>query len=419
VKGVKNIKDTNIIRNKPYMLYITNVVLSYLGNRLTFLVIIQLMMFTEYKIFGVATVTLIRLLPVAMFSTLAGKVSKKYKDSNVLIFGDLIEGITILLIVFFRNPKFILIIFAINSIIDVFADVSGFSFYDKLIDREDVNSANSVLSFVKSIINILGPILAAITLGVFGITVALIIDSITFFIGALTTIIIKYHYGIDEKFEIKEEVQKEEVQDENRLNQKFSNAFYLIKQNYKLKYMFLMLLITVFITEAQAPFMYIFGEEYLGVEVSVSGMFISAIGVGSALASLMLLKFPEILLDLKTIFYSVFIDGLALIILSNSKNIVVAFLAFTIFGITGAVFFVAMRNLIQLEVPKDRISEIYGYRFASTSIVKIMSIVLSALLVKKFINTTQLFKISGYLEMIAATIMFLFYSKVSKKMIGE
>lgn len=401
-------KTTALIKNRPYMLYITNIFLSYIGNRLTFLAIIQLMMYTEYKVFGVATVTLIRLLPIIVFSTAASKVSKKYKDSTILLLGDIIEGITVVLIVFFRNPIFVLGIFTINSIIDVFADVSGFSFYDKLLKREEVNSANSILRFVQSVVSIIGPIIAVIILSTFGMTVALIIDSLTFFIGAITTVIIKYYYKIKEDIVIKEE------SIEKKKSRKLKTLHY-INQNYKLKYMFLILIITVLLTENQAPFMYVFGEEHLGVDISVSGMFISAIGVGSAIASLLLLKFDNLVLNLKLIFYSVIIDGIALIILSNSKNIIMAFLAFGIFGVTGSIFFVSMRNLIQLEVPSERISEVYAFRFSSTSLAKIISISIGAILVNKLITVTQLFMISGLIETFLAIIMLISLKNHMKK----
>lgn len=388
-----------------------------------FLAIIKLMMDSEFKIFGVAFVTLIRLLPAAIFPTLAGKISTKYKNSNVLLLGDIVEGLLVLLIVFYQNKSLILLIFLINSIIDVFADVSGFAFFDTIVEKDQINDANSIFKLANSVINIVGPIIAAFIVGYFGIKTALIIDASTFFIGAITTFIIKYYYKVKEDiYTIQDEnnkdnnetIKEKKTKDKKEKLQIFNSISYVLSNN-KLKYMFIILMVTVFLTETQSPFIYVFGQEHLNVDVSVSGMFISAIGIGSSLCSVILMKFKNISLDIKMLFYAVIVDGMALLILSFNKNIYLAFICFTVFGMTGALLFVSMRTVIQLEVIKSKISLIYSLRFTISSTIKIISILTGMYLVQNFINTTMLFKISGALEVICAVCILVIFNLENKK----
>lgn len=59
------------IKNKPFGLNVLNTIVSSIGNRLTYLTVIQILLLSNinYTITGISLITLIRILPPMLLST--------------------------------------------------------------------------------------------------------------------------------------------------------------------------------------------------------------------------------------------------------------------------------------------------------------------------------------------------------------
>ena len=393
---MKNLKI--LITNKPFTLNLINMVISCIGNRLTFLVIIKIMMFGNFQVLGVGAVSIIKILPMVLFSAFVGKFVDHSNRATILIWTDVLEGITVLSLIFFQNPIYVLIIFLFNCTIDIFADVALFAYYEQILEKEEIPIANSIQNGVGSIINILGPVIAAIIVAAFNNETAFFIDSMTFFIGAICTILCKYYYH-----------KSGDVKNIKKDKESLKTSYKIVSKNKKLKYILLILVVVTFITEPQGPLMFIFGEEYLNLNVSQSSLFISAIGVGAFIASAISLKKAKLVDNMNAILTVVMLDGLALIILTNIKSFIVALICFGFFGVTSTIFGLTIRNTIQLDVSEEDIGKVYAFKNMIISPIKVISMILGSLLVMYFTTSINIFKYSGFLEVTFALIISIVY----------
>ncbi|URZ15669.1 MFS transporter [Clostridium felsineum] len=395
-------------KNIPYSLNVLSGIISSIGNSLTYLTVIQMLLVSNFnsKIVGIGLITLIRIIPPLCLSTVFGHLVDKRNRANILLLSDFIEGTTILSLVFVHNIYFIFFIFIINSIFDVFADIASFAYLDQLLEKEDIFVANSFFSSAKSIANCIGPALAGFIILKLGNTYAFSIDSVTFYFSVICTLICKYRYGKEGSIDLKLQ--------NNKKNNPTTGIKY-INENINLKYIFISMAIVVLIVEAQSPLMYIFGKQFLGIDVTKSSLFLTAMGIGSLISSFLFISIKEICNNMKFIFCVIAVDGISLIILTLINNFYVSLMCFTFFGMTSSVFFISVRNIIQLQVPNEDIGKVYSIQSFITSPLKVISILLGMYLTSSIMNTVSFFRYSGILELTSSIILATFYARNIEK----
>ncbi|MEO7118591.1 MAG: MFS transporter, partial [Candidatus Limnocylindrales bacterium] len=140
----------------------------------------------------------IEFLPFILLSLPAGVWVDRLRRRPILIAGDLGRGIMLLSIpvAFSFNVLTIWQLYLVgfvNGCLTVFFDVSYQSYLPSLVDREDLREGNSKLEISRSGAQIVGPGLAGSIIGLVTAPVAIILDSISFFVSAAFVILIRKH----------------------------------------------------------------------------------------------------------------------------------------------------------------------------------------------------------------------------------
>lgn len=147
------------------------------------------------------------ILPGILVSIFAGAIVDKYDKKKIIGIADLLSAIcTGILFVLIETVTSSLILFGVGvvmvSFIQTFLNLGINSGVGNMVPEDKVGKINSYFQGMGALLTIIGPILGAICYGVFGIKIVLLIDCISYAIGAVTTLFMEFTKNKEAKEEI-------------------------------------------------------------------------------------------------------------------------------------------------------------------------------------------------------------------------
>ena len=147
------------------------------------------------------------ILPGILVSIFAGAIVDKYDKKKIIGIADLLSAIcTGILFVLIETVTSSLILFGVGvvmvSFIQTFLNLGINSGVGNMVPEDKVGKINSYFQGMGALLTIIGPILGAICYGVFGIKIVLLIDCISYVIGAVTTLFMEFTKNKEAKEEI-------------------------------------------------------------------------------------------------------------------------------------------------------------------------------------------------------------------------
>ncbi|PYG88040.1 putative MFS family arabinose efflux permease [Ruminiclostridium sufflavum DSM 19573] len=154
------------------------------------------------------------ILPGIFISILAGTLIDKYDKKKIIFIADLLSSVSAgILFIFIECISDNLFVFGLGvvlvSFIQTFLNLGINSGVANMVPADMVPKANAYFQAMGAILTILGPVIGAVCYGAFGIKMVLLIDAVTYGIGAATTLLIEFMYnksGEETEFNIKEGV---------------------------------------------------------------------------------------------------------------------------------------------------------------------------------------------------------------------
>ena len=137
-------------------------------------------------------------IPTILFSPFGGILADRANKRNLMVILDFITAIIIVSFSFFliSGPVVVLItlLMVIFSIIQSFYQPVVQASIPVIISKENLEQANGIVSLVNALSNLLGPILAGILYGIFGIWIVMMTGAICFFFAAVMEMFIKISF---------------------------------------------------------------------------------------------------------------------------------------------------------------------------------------------------------------------------------
>ncbi len=151
-----------------------------------------------------SNVMAISVLPYIFFAPLAGSLADNKNKKHIMIVLDLLSfGIILFYILaqgFISNHILLTaVIMFLLSTITTFYTPSVTTVIPEIVDKEGLVRANALISQVGSASNLVGPMLAGILYGVWGIAGVSLINAISFFASAILELFIIYEYKKEKK----------------------------------------------------------------------------------------------------------------------------------------------------------------------------------------------------------------------------
>lgn len=184
----KNLKT--LLRNRNVFILITGQIISLFGSAIQrFALSLYLLDLTgSASIF--ATILALSMIPIVIFAPIAGMIADRADKRKVMIGLDIVSAIVIVgyLAIVLANQDQALIVASVMMILSAVSTVyqaTVTASLPALVDENDLLATNGLVYQVSSLANFLGPILAGVLYGLFGIKVILIVNAISFFASAL------------------------------------------------------------------------------------------------------------------------------------------------------------------------------------------------------------------------------------------
>ncbi|KNF07716.1 major facilitator transporter [Gottschalkia purinilytica] len=182
---INNPIPDRIKKNKSLMFFLTSQTVSNLGDAFHFIAIAALLI----KLTGSGTSAsfIVICTPISSFflSSFAGSLGDRFNEKYLLAFIDLLRGLTALLFISNQNVLTIYILMLTLSSFEILYNPPQKKIITSLLDQRDVMIGNSILTGIKGIIFIIGPIIAGIIIDIWGLNTIFMINSLSYFLSTI------------------------------------------------------------------------------------------------------------------------------------------------------------------------------------------------------------------------------------------
>ncbi len=203
-----------LLRNRNFFLLMSGYVVSVVGDRVHFLVMLELLCYVVLKRHvesaqHAAQLNLAMFLPFLLLAPLGGAISDRLPRRWVMISCDLVRSIiviiarTVLLVAAYHSsmstPVLLVMLFGSEIILSCFGEIfspARAAIVPNLVHPKELLQANSFLSVAGTISTLLGFILGGLLLK-FGLDIAMYVDAGTYCLSALAVFSMRMRPGMD------------------------------------------------------------------------------------------------------------------------------------------------------------------------------------------------------------------------------
>ena len=296
---------------------------------------------------------------VALFvAPYGGKLADIYSRKSILLIGRIVVFISYLLLLLGIMMDFytficITISFVIYGIAGSIEVVSARSLILDIVGFKYLTIGNSILEFVTSFLNTLGPISIAIIFAGFESTTAFISLPILGGISVITATLLFFSF--------KESNSEMNVIEEKKSKSVREGIIYAYKDiNIR---SLLIIASTIFFWGASQPLIPKITKDVLNSGTQVYALLVSVGGLGAMLGLITLSLKPKIFRNSKFVAFSICIYSLSMIIFVLSKSILLSSILFIICGFFHSIWFTVIIILIQTIPDADHRGRIMGLFF--------------------------------------------------------
>jgi MFS family permease len=173
--------------NSNFRLLWLGQIVSLLGDWFNLIASAALVATLTQSGFAVGGLFMVRMLAPFLASPVAGVVADRYNRKTVLVWTDLLRGVTVFGFLLVRDSSWVWLVYALTA---VQLGISGFFFTARtailpdVVEPRGVGTANAISSATWSTMLALGAAAGGLVAGTLGIYAAFVIDGLTFFLSA-------------------------------------------------------------------------------------------------------------------------------------------------------------------------------------------------------------------------------------------
>lgn len=179
------------LRNRRFLRLWSAQGISQLGNWLNRMAVIALVAELGEGAHGVAALFAgelsLRLLPPAVFSTLAGSVADRVPRRALMIGADLLQAATVLGLLFVRDTADLPLLYALLATqmsLSIFFHAASSASVPNVVPKEELHEANALSAATWSLMLCVGSLFGGILVNLLGLQAAFLLDAATFLVSA-------------------------------------------------------------------------------------------------------------------------------------------------------------------------------------------------------------------------------------------
>lgn len=194
-------------KNRNFRLLVEATAVSSFGDSLYALAITLSVYHLTGSIFGIAIMWFIRAIIRIPCQFLAGVLIDRFDRRKISITVYFVSSILMFLFFLFEGKSILFayfIIFILQGISDV-DNMAQYGILQDIVEKEKLDKANSIFSFVGTVILLIGPGVGAVIYSLLSCRLLYLIDAFTFLLGALFISMLRYKdekEAVEKKFEL-------------------------------------------------------------------------------------------------------------------------------------------------------------------------------------------------------------------------
>ncbi|MDI6752114.1 MAG: MFS transporter [bacterium] len=395
-----------VLKNRRFFLLCIGQATSCFGDSLTTIALIGLIAwFTGgAKEINMMWLMLSCIAPQVLLGPFAGVFVDRLKRKNIMILSDLIRGFLILLIPFTQSTYQIFIIAFLVSIADIFFSPAYSAFIPNIVEKKELFVANSILTSTREFMNLIGPAIGGVIIGLFGIKSIFFIDAVTFFLSALAIW----------------NIPAEEALESKRLPQRFfselKDGLIYIRRNRVISFICLLFCAMMLAGGTINLVLPLFVNEVLQKGVKEFGFLMSANALGIILGSLIGGRIGQGIDKVKLIIFAVILCGVNSTLFVLNPVFVVGLGLFVINGFANGLWGICSGTVIQEEVEDSKRGRVFSVVGAVSGSSNMIASGMAGILARIF-GSKVLFLASGIFMSIIGIISSFFPIREEKKVL--
>lgn len=313
--------------------------------------------------FLLSLIGILQFTPMLIFSLFAGVIIDKFPKKRILLFtqsSSLVITLMLSILVWMGQVQYwhILLMSTLLGLVNTLDMPSRQSFVIELVGKDDLMNAIALNSMAFNVARIIGPAIAGLVMGYYGVKVCFLVNSISF--GAVVIGLIF----------IKPKSVEAKIKSENKIIDEIKDGLkYIYKHD-----ILLHTIIVVFIVGTFAPnfnvLVPVFAKEILNQNEAGFGLLMSFMGVGSFIGAMFIATLSKSGPKKLFIYVVPFVVGIFLIITGLSRIYILTgvFLAFT--GFFFICFSSSANSTLQLNAKNNyrgRVMSVYTLVFAGST----------------------------------------------------
>lgn len=177
---------THIVKNRSLVILGFAESVSGMGSWITGLAVFSLIIFRgDGNVVQSSGILLASLLPMLLFSPVAGNLVDRFDRRRLMIASELLAGVAVAGLIFVQNLWLIYLLLALQSIFNTIMMPARQAVVPDLVAREDLTSANAFLQQLAGLIKVFAPIIAGAMLAVFNPHSVIVFDVISYALSAV------------------------------------------------------------------------------------------------------------------------------------------------------------------------------------------------------------------------------------------
>ncbi|MHC4398912.1 MAG: MFS transporter [Planctomycetota bacterium] len=354
--------------------------------------------------FAVGGLFMVRMLAPFLTSPIAGVVADRFDRKSVLVWTDILRGVTVFGFLLVRDASWVWLLYALTA---VQLGISGFFFTARtailpdIVAPPGVGTANAITSATWSTMLAVGAATGGLVAGTLGIYFAFIIDGLTFFLSA--ALIARISIERPSRHQNRDRTARAALAE-------YTEGLRLLRRSLD------MLLIALH----KSMLMLFFGSTFQVVQVAIAeelfavgeagslgmGGLFAAVGIGTGVSPLVVRRFTGDRDDLlrTAIFFGYLIGAAGLVVASLLSGIAIVMVAAFIVGCGNGLLWVFSTQLLLQLAPSDIRGRVFASEFAFFTLASAAGAAIAGLAIDQFLGIAGILRWMAGLSLVPATI---------------
>lgn len=357
-----------ILKNRNFLYLWTGQFISNVGDRFAWLAMIVLVYDITGKAANLGFLMIFLSLPSLIFGSFAGVFVDRWNRKMVMIISDILRGflyislssVTIISQYLGINELYYVYLVAfLSAAVTQFFYPARTSTIPNIVDEEDLMTANSLSQTTLYISMVIGPSIGGLTIGLFGVNSAFLINGFSFFFSAFCIAYMKIKSIIrEEKFEILKE---------------WAEGFRICVKTKPILFTLILFSFVMLAGGAANVLLYPFAIEFLGADKIGYGFLVAMNGMGMIGGAIVLGKYLKDTKLGKIMLSGMCIGGFGLAMMGILKSFYISLFLSTFVGILNAFISVTSITLFQKSVEDKNRGKVFGITGMIITVFTILS----------------------------------------------